>query len=721
MEGKKRRPPSLSETALGRTASTKSDGVPRVVGSLRSELDVILRRHNEEIHVCVERWSALQETGWRSAPSIALLPHEGNQSVSLPGANFAAPAFPASNFAGRKLPPPRAPLTPVNSSGANAPKNPFQPLEVVVSPRSLLSTRSGSCSLSQDIPFAGEDEMSEDPSCLVLGQPPAFLNQLNSGSPVKGTRVAWSAGEASYDDTNGDSTIVGRPVSNSETEKMATQDSPVGDVRIFPSPRRLQTRWSADSKKGTSPSSTTLFFSQSSSSSAKQTSRLYSTDYGMPALRSITRSSKYEFINAVLIVLNASFVVWETQRRSSLATAILEPGSEHFHQSEEMFFGILSNCFCVVFVVDLILRMMAERWRFWFHSNDRGWNMFDTIVVASSVLEVAVQWLAVSSEDPSNLRRTLRKFSVLRILRFLRVVRITRALRIIRVIRELRLMVFSLTASLRSLLWAVVMIFFIVLVFGIVLTDGVVTYCITNNAAHLESTVAMRKYFGGVGRSVISLFMAMTGGEDWGPIFESLAPLPQEYNVLFLGFICFAILALLNVVTAVFINTALQRSQSDRELAVQQEMETKNELALLIKQLFIELDTNRTGGLTLEEFEARIEEEKVLAYLKSLGIDIGQVRTLFTLLDVDQTGDVDMDEFVEGVQRLRGNATSMDLAILTYQVEWMLHSISNIIGTDGRNGSFPRSIDQDGRGDVLSGNCAPRLSRFGFSAVDEGA
>merc|ERR1719203_1253001 len=186
-----------------------------------------------------------------------------------------------------------------------------------------------------------------------------------------------------------------------------------------------------------------------------------------------------------------------------------------------------------------------------------------------------------------------------------------------------------------------------------------------------DSTQAMRKYFGHVSASTISLFMAMTGGEDWGNILASLEPLPMEYTLLFLVYITFTVLALLNLVTAVFINAAMQRSQNDRELAVQQEMESKEELVAIIQQVFIELDTNQSGALSLAEFEKHIEDEKIMAYLRSRGIDVGQVRTLFTLLDVDQTGEVDMEEFVQGILRLKGGATSMDLAVLTYQVEWI--------------------------------------------------
>eukprot|EP00927_Polykrikos_kofoidii_P073644 TRINITY_DN69665_c0_g1_i1.p1 TRINITY_DN69665_c0_g1~~TRINITY_DN69665_c0_g1_i1.p1 ORF type:complete len:736 (+),score=125.72 TRINITY_DN69665_c0_g1_i1:101-2209(+) len=695
----------------GRPLRLPAEELPRGLGSLRTELDVMLRRHNEEIKVCVERWSALRESGWRSAPS-EIPKAEGTRTISLPGENFAAPAFPASNFLARKLPPPRAPLTPVTSSGGTVRRSVPKEAEFASSPRSI-STRS--CTNSHGTPPAGEDDFCPGPACSVSTRvcvsvdetpappsctPPALPPQPveeNCARSRQAHGILNRNGMAQYVDT------VGRSISDSDTEGSAERSIsfPSDDSRR-PPPQKLESTWLCTNKSNT----------MNSLLRSPTKRHLYGPRGGAPALRRITRSSTYEFVSAVVILLNAMLIVWETQRRSLRAEST--PATESKagrNQNDDMFFDVASNCFCVIFMVDLALRMMAERFQF-FKSKDRGWNIFDTFVVFSSVLE-AVAHLFTAFSDSTDMRRFLRKFSVLRILRFLRVVRVTRALRVIRFIRELRLMVFSLTASLRSLAWAVVMIFFTVLVFGIIFTDGIISYCIANDAMNSESTAAMRKYFGSVDKSTISLFMAMAGGEEWAVMLESIEPLPMEYTFLFFIFICFAVLALLNVVTAVFINTALQRSQSDRELAVQQEMEMKDEMTALIEQLFVELDTNQTGALTWDEFESHIEDEKVLAYLKSLGIDIGQARTLFTLLDADQTGDVDMEEFVRGVLRLKGGATSMDLAVLTYQVEWMLHSI--------RGRLTPSRVDsQDGNppGEIMDIVEAPRINRrFSFSAA----
>merc|ERR1740121_1496040 len=92
----------------------------------------------------------------------------------------------------------------------------------------------------------------------------------------------------------------------------------------------------------------------------------------------------------------------------------------------------------------------------------------------------------------------------------------------------------------------------------------------------------------------------------------------------------------------------------------------------------MELDTNQSGSLSIDEFQKHIEDEKIQAIFRSRQIDLGQVQTLFELLDVDETGDVDMEEFVQGVLRLKGGATSMDLAVLTYRVEYIHHRLTSL-------------------------------------------
>jgi len=393
-------------------------------------------------------------------------------------------------------------------------------------------------------------------------------------------------------------------------------------------------------------------------------------------LARLTKSRMYEVFNGVAIVLNAFFIIWETERRAAL---IAQSGASLVVVRGEFSVNLVSDIFCLIFLVDLMLRVLAERSSF-FCSRDYRWNIFDIFVVVTACLETIAHWEQYASPEASGasgFRTLMGKFSMLRIVRLLRAIRVSRALRISRFFRELRVMVYSLAASTKSLAWSIVLLLIILLIFGVFFTDGTVAYCVRHGPDQASSRT-LRDYFGSLSGATVSLFMAMSGGQDWIDIYEALSPLPSEYKFAFLAFVTFAILALLNVVTAVFVETAMQRSQNDRELLVQQEMEQKVEFVETLQRVFEELDSNGSGTLTLDEFEQQIQDEHILTYLSTLELDIDQVRILLTLLDLDQNGEVDIEEFITGCLRLKGRAKSLDMAILQYQIEWILHNLSSL-------------------------------------------
>merc|ERR1719356_322959 len=90
-----------------------------------------------------------------------------------------------------------------------------------------------------------------------------------------------------------------------------------------------------------------------------------------------------------------------------------------------------------------------------------------------------------------------------------------------------------------------------------------------------------------------------------------------------------------------------------------------------MKTIFEEMDTDGTGCLTLQEFERRLDDERVIAYFNALKLDVSDARTLFTLLDYDQSGEIAVDEFLAGCHKLKGESRSLDIAIMQYEIRWL--------------------------------------------------
>jgi hypothetical protein len=131
-------------------------------------------------------------------------------------------------------------------------------------------------------------------------------------------------------------------------------------------------------------------------------------------------------------------------------------------------------------------------------------------------------------------------------------------------------------------------------------------------------------------------------------------------------------LGVMNIVIASFVDNAQQVSRNDRELATKAEIKQEKDYMTRIRSVFIEADKDNDGSLSWQEFEEYLKDDRVAAYLGSLGLDSSIARTLFVLLDVDDTNSVGIDEFVGGCLRLKGQARSIDVNMLLYNSEKMI-------------------------------------------------
>jgi len=382
----------------------------------------------------------------------------------------------------------------------------------------------------------------------------------------------------------------------------------------------------------------------------------------------LVTSRAYDVFSAILICSNALFVGIEVEHMSQMAIEKSETRS--FDQPLVMpgFYDVFQVLFCIVFLGELALRWVAEG-TYFLRSADWTWNVFDVVIVAMACLELFMKVLDSSSAFLGNL-------SALRILRVLRLVRILRVLRVLRFFRELRMMLYSILGSMKSLLWSIMVCCLCFYIFGICMTTGVIEHCEANNLWQSEESRKLIKFFGSLGKSVLTLYQAMSGGVDWGDPFDALRRIGVGYCLLFIFFISFAIFAMMNVVTGVFVESAMESSQHDREVIIMDEQANKAKYMRNMQELFAEMDENGSGSISLEEFMQQLDDDRAISYFDALKLDITEIRVLFNLLDVDQTGAVDIQEFIYGCQKLKGEAKSLDIAVVMQEMKWIMNGLS---------------------------------------------
>jgi len=236
--------------------------------------------------------------------------------------------------------------------------------------------------------------------------------------------------------------------------------------------------------------------------------------------------------------------------------------------------------------------------------------------------------------------------------RIVRIVRIFRIIRMFDFFRELRILVLAIASALKSLMWALCLLCFIMYVVAVILTFGAA------EAAKTDST--LNKHYGGLFKCMYTLWMSITGGISWIEVAEPLAPLGIGYPIVFNVFIGFVQIAVLNVVTGVFCENAIESAARDEDDVMQEHVKRKEEFVTKLTTVF--QDCLQSGGISVTDFECKMELESMRLYFETLHLPVGNVRTLFRLLDDDGSGLISIDEFVTGCLNLRGPAKSVDVA-----------------------------------------------------------
>merc|ERR1719230_1236580 len=97
---------------------------------------------------------------------------------------------------------------------------------------------------------------------------------------------------------------------------------------------------------------------------------------------------------------------------------------------------------------------------------------------------------------------------------------------------------------------------------------------------------------------------------------------------------------------------------------IEEEMTKRRAFVRGIEELFMEIDSDGSGCITVEEFEDCVQDEQMLSYFKAHNIDVSEVASLFTMMDVDGSGEVEIDEFVDGCVKHQVTAKSIEIAAI---------------------------------------------------------
>lgn len=324
-------------------------------------------------------------------------------------------------------------------------------------------------------------------------------------------------------------------------------------------------------------------------------------------------------------------------------------------------FNVLEYLFTAIFTVELILRALAQRAAFC-SIGERYWNAFDLIIVGCSWLDVCVTLTMGSNRYTAG---------SLLFGRFLRIVRAARVLRIIRTARfvsQLRVMMLLIAKSFSSLVWVFVVLSGILLIFSMVLTQGATAYLKVPGGPVPDDSERVTKFFGSLFKTMYSLAESITDGAPWSDVAQASWSLGWAYFCTMLFFVFFTTFSVLNVVLGVFVDGVIEMANSDRTMILQKKAQEKNACAEHLIALLVEIDTDRSGCISFEEFSNSLVRKDIRDSFEALEIDVSDAERLFSVLDQDGNCKVDAIEFVEGMRKLKGEAKSSDMQMLILDI-----------------------------------------------------
>lgn len=359
----------------------------------------------------------------------------------------------------------------------------------------------------------------------------------------------------------------------------------------------------------------------------------------------------------LVISLNAAFMIVTVNHEMA---QIRDTGGT-WHESWMLQVEI---AFLGLYTIELLLKLIVHRLYF-FVNGDWFWNWLDLGLVLYSSLEM-VSILLYSDSGGG--------FLFLRVLRIFKMTKVARLFRLISSFKELRLILACIVGSASSLFWSIVFITFIYYVFALVLVQGVGIFLASQGGdppdpgragAEQEDLI---ENFGAVEIGILTLYRASMGGDDWSLFYLQLkrAGVSWHLQALYLFFIAFTQIALVNIITGIFVERAMVQGKPNLVERSREHVKEEAELAAVLEDLVKEFDTSGDGFMTPEKFFNRAPHHPLNVYLRFLGVDDGDMQEFLEKTGSIVEQGVLVSDFVHGCMKVKGAASNLDMQALKF-------------------------------------------------------
>jgi len=366
-------------------------------------------------------------------------------------------------------------------------------------------------------------------------------------------------------------------------------------------------------------------------------------------LSDFVSSSTFELGMIIIIFTNIVHTLHQTNRLMS-----------NPHAGSDAVSSLVEVAFTMLYFIEFGLKFLVHRC-YMFCNSDKWWNGFDFAIVSVGAFELLLIYVQGG-------RKTF-SANILRIMRVIKVVKVFRAVRVIHFVKELRLMLKCVLGSFISLIWSFILLGGISLLFAIVVVQQL-TSAVVDGQLPADQIDIIYERFGSVQQASLTMLKSISGGEDWGPIYDSISKAGIMNSICFLVYVLFVWLSVTNIITAIFVDKALKNARPDADDAMMEKHQDDLGKMKELQSIFRSMDHDNSGTLTLAELQSSFRDCRILSFFEMQGLDIKSSETFFELLtQISKTHEVDMESFVTGCLKMRGYATNIDVFMLLFQTQ----------------------------------------------------
>lgn len=257
----------------------------------------------------------------------------------------------------------------------------------------------------------------------------------------------------------------------------------------------------------------------------------------------LTLGSCWSGLTALLIVVNALFTGLEAHLRVKAGLS---------RSPIPAWLDDVNTMFTVVFTLELVCRITGEQ-AWFFRGPHWCWNLFDMVLVLTSLVQ------EISSVSTVNFIRVFRLFRILRSLRILHLLRLCRGM---------RQFVYSIATSLAGLAWATLLLLLVTYLFSICVLHSASQFMeeVDPTGAEDDPYTGFATWFNGLGGTLLSLILTVTGGANWYDIAKPLIQINWWNAVSFVIYIVFVSFGMVSVLVGI-ITTGQANHQREEVLA----------------------------------------------------------------------------------------------------------------------------------------------------------